>query len=172
MRFKPRIRSKNLSTFTFFQCLIFLEDAGPVSIMGSNRPFQRWVFVCNVCSCQKDHCTKPYLSGSLELLGKHRPDLRWWRDSFANRGIFYLLQETSYQDLSSLATSVLAPECLARAEVNPIDPWPKILPRGCSVVDAMIRSTVPWKGKHTKSDQELTINVRGCETGPVSEVTA
>jgi len=36
----------------------------------------------------------------------------------------------------------------------------------------MIRSTVPWKGKHTKSDQELTINVRGCETGPVSEVTA
>jgi len=37
---------------------------------------------------------------------------------------------------------------------------------------SLIRSTVPWKGKHTKSDQELTVDVRGCEMGPVSEVTA
>ena len=36
----------------------------------------------------------------------------------------------------------------------------------------LIHSTVPWKGKHTKSDQELTVDVRGCETGLVSEVTA
>jgi len=37
---------------------------------------------------------------------------------------------------------------------------------------AVMRSTVPWKGKHTKSDQGLTVEVRWCETGPVLEVTA
>ncbi len=37
---------------------------------------------------------------------------------------------------------------------------------------AVIRSTVPWEGKHTKSDQGLTVEVRGCETEPVLDVTA
>jgi hypothetical protein len=36
----------------------------------------------------------------------------------------------------------------------------------------MMHLTVPWKGKLTDSNQVVTVEVRCCETGPVSEVTA